>query len=157
MIEQCKKWEELKYNFNSFINKEYKNEPFDFGKIYSIVESYRNKFENLPIHGKLYVKVNKRLLIGQLIKIIQDIEYLEVKETENPNCECQILSQFNKFPKDKNLKEIGVINDNYYMPKLYECNKCGFKWISYISDDSLGQIIYEKYDPNDADLVKYFK
>ena len=43
------------------------------------------------------------------------------------------------------------------MPKLYICNNCEFKWTSYISDDSRGITIYEKFNSEDEKFVKYYK
>lgn len=157
MKEQCQEWKRLENGFKSMIQKEYVKGQFDFEKVYSLIRSYDDKFECLPIKGKIYVTVNKRLLGKQLIDVIKEMEYQEVKEIEKRHCECPILSRFKKNPEIESLKEIGVINDGYYMPKLHICNNCGFKWTSYISDDSIGATIYEEFNSEDDKLVEYYK
>ena len=144
--EQNQEWQQLKQNFERIISKEYSKDGFDYKKVYSLINTYDSKFSDLPIEGKLYIQVNKRLLCGQLIQLIQDLEYKQIIEIENPACECQILSRFRKQPNINNLTQIGIINDHYYMPKLYSCNKCNFKWVSYITEDSVGETIFEKHN-----------
>jgi hypothetical protein len=153
--EQCQKWRLLKSELNDFLEKENGKTVFNFEDIYALIRSYSDKFYNLPIEGKLYVKVNSRLLEGQLIKIVKEIEYQEVLKAKELFCECELLSQFGKAPKSDNLIEIGILNDSYYMPKLLECKICKFLWNKYISDGSDGRIIFEKHNPEDDRLVVY--
>jgi len=155
MFEQADEWERLKTDFEKIIKEDYKRGELDFIKVYSFLKSYHGKFKSLPIEGKFYTNVNKSLLNPQLIGLVREIEYEDVKKNENPDCECELLSRFGKDPDRKGLKKLGVINDGYYMPKLYECKKCGFKWNSYVTDDSVGMTVFEKHSLEDDHLIEY--
>lgn len=153
--EQTQQWNQLESGFTTLIEKESKTDSFDFEKVYAMIRSYDDEFKKLPIEGKVYVRIHKRLLTGQLLRIVKDFEYLKTKEIENPDCECELLSRFGKEPNTDHLKEIGVINDSYYMPKLLKCNRCDFLWNSYILDDSTGKLVFEKHNPKDDHLIRY--
>ena len=72
------------------------------------------------------------------------------------NCDCELALKFNRQPLINTFKNIGWINDQYYLPKLYECNECHSKWITYFSDDSLGEPIWEKYSLDDRNITEYY-
>jgi hypothetical protein len=154
-IEQVNEWKRLKNSFKEIVLEDYEKGGFDFNEIYGFLKSYHEKFSSLPIKGKIYVTVNKSLLNPQLIAIVKDFEYEHVRKKEKPYCECELLSRFGKSLDINELKKLGVINDHYYMPKLYVCKKCGFKWTSYITDDSVGGTVYNKYSSKDDHLVEY--
>lgn len=157
MREQSTKWADFKTDFKTLVTELSKTETFDSEAICSTIIAYREKFAELPIKGKLYVVVNKRLLSGQLTSIIRDMEYEEAIKNAPSKCGCKTRERYGKSPKSEYLVELGIINDSYYMPKLYYCKNCEFKWTSYISDDSIGGTIFEKYNPEDESLIEYHR
>jgi len=153
--EQSQKWKLLKDEFYAYLEKENEKMEFNFEEIYLLIRSYRHKFHNLSIEGKLYITVNNRLLENQLIETVKELEYQRVVKAKNSLCECEILAQFDKEPKSDNLTELGILKDSYYMAKLLECNTCKFLWNRYISDGSDGRIRFKKHNPENDYLVVY--
>ena len=153
--EQCEKWSILQTNFIDIVKAYSTNKEFDFEAIYSLIQSYHDIFNELPIKGKIYVRVNSFLLSGQLITLVKELEYQSITKNSDLDCDCHVRNRLGKSPEPHMLSKIGIINDGYYMPKLYLCSKCNFKWISYVLDDSTGNTRYEKFDPSDEGFVEY--
>ena len=153
--EQCEKWNILQTNFIDIVKAYSNNKEFDFEAIYSLIQSYHDIFDALPIKGKIYVRVNSFLLSGQLIALVKELEYQSITKNSDLDCDCHVRHRLGKSPETSMLSEIGIINDSYYMPKLFFCPTCNFKWISFIEDDSTGNTCYEKFDPSDEPFVEY--
>jgi hypothetical protein len=126
----------------------------EFQQIYELIASYGPKFRKLPIEGKVHALVNNFFISRMLKDLVVDIHF-ETTKIEN-NCNCNLKYRLGKTPELNDFKEIGVIHDGYYRPKLHNCPKCGFKWISFLSDDSDGKTCIEKFSNEDIDRVEYY-
>jgi hypothetical protein len=83
----------------------------------------------------------------RLYQTVKDLQFEIDKQQSTAACDCALAHTYSKTPSLGNLQEIKVLYDGYYNPTLFACKICGFEWISYISDDSIGRTVYEKYVP----------
>ncbi|MFK7749457.1 MAG: hypothetical protein AB8B65_13760 [Kordia sp.] len=144
--EQLSDWNSLLGQFDRLIREEHKLNGIDFPITTTMVRIYSKHFEKLPIESSLYTKINKQLISSRLYDFILDLEFEEVLKKSTAACDCKLRHEYHKKPTTENLKEVKVLFDGYYNHTLFECTKCNFQWISYVSDDSTGETIYEKHE-----------
>ncbi len=133
-------------------------------EVRSIINSREKQFEKLIIRGKakhifyssIYDGKGGLRILGNLSSRIHTIEYEEMRRKSLLKCNCELALKFHKDPEMSNLKNIAWINDQYYLPEVYSCEICSFKWISYTVDDDLGGIAWEKYSSDDDSYVVYY-
>jgi|GEM_PF-1197608 len=146
-LKQSEVYHQILDDFKKLVRVEAENENFNFSELYALLKSYKNDISELPFMGKFYILVNPRLLTGQLTKIAEEIEFhLAKNKGKEAVCDCEIKYNYNQTPDIAHLIKVGFGCDGYYNYTIYECSKCNFKWSSYISDDSAGNAVFEKWN-----------
>ncbi|CAM1371633.1 hypothetical protein TOREUM_40546 [Tenacibaculum litoreum] len=158
-LEQVREYKELIEHFRTIIKK---NKDLDTSNINNIIDSYQKVFSSLKIEGKsIHFFPPKSLnnggifIISKLKHIIEEVNYERNKKSSSLQCECQLALKFNKTPNIKNLDKIGWVNDPYHYSEVFKCKNCGINWVTYINDDSLGYVTWEKLMSKDIKSIKY--
>lgn len=135
MFEQSDEYNKSLNQFENLINAESQTKEFSFGNIYDVLNSYRNRIQDIMYFGILKRIVNTHLLYDQLNSIVKKIEFENYKKTINSaECECRIRFQFNIEPKLEVLKRLGCNFDGYYDTYIYKCQICEFDWMITVDE-----------------------
>lgn len=129
-----------------------------------VIDTHKENFKKLYIKGgakfifyssmddgKGGIHILERLFIK-----LHDIHYEDQKKQSTLDCDCQLALKFKKEPEFSNLKNIAWINDRYYFPEVYVCQKCNFKWVSEIIDDDIGGSSWEQYSSENDSFIVYY-
>ncbi|CAL2101372.1 conserved protein of unknown function [Tenacibaculum sp. 190130A14a] len=166
-LQQLTSYNLLINKFLKIIGKHGEISPILFKRI---TKPYESHFKNLVIKGKSLhhfppsienkngtrlIKYEGSFILHRLKSVLKDLEYEKMKS--NFKCNCKLALTYNKSPDYENMEKIGWINDHYYLPEIYKCTICDFKWSTFILDDSSGRTVWEQLDSQDLKNIIYDK